>query len=342
MNIRERNQSYEDLTLINQAKFSKDTLGRKCHELEDDIRTVFMVDRDRIIHSKSFRRLKHKTQVFIQTSSDHYRTRLTHTIEVSQIARTIAVGIGLNEYLCEAIAMGHDLGHVAFAHVGEAVINDFLPGGFKHSEQSVRVVSKLEKGGKGLNLTAEVIDGILKHSGLNDTNNIPITLEGQVVRYSDKIAYVNHDIDDSIRAGLLTEEQIPKHLIDELGNSNSERINTLVHDIVNNTVKNIERGNNKVSLSDKKTQALLELRSFMFKNIYLGNVLKDERKKAGFIVENMLQYYFGNPEKMPVMYRNIADEEGKERAVADYIAGMSDDYCLSTFNRIYIPKTIVY
>lgn len=342
MNIRERNQGYEDLTLIKQAKFSKDTLGRKYQEPEDDIRTVFMVDRDRIIHSKSFRRLKHKTQVFIQTSSDHYRTRLTHTIEVSQIARTIAVGIGLNEYLCEAIAMGHDLGHVAFAHIGEAVINEFLPGGFEHSKQSVRVVSKLEKDGKGLNLTAEVIDGILKHSGLNDKKNLPITLEGQVVKYSDKIAYVNHDIDDSIRAGLLTEEQIPKHLIDELGNSNSERINTLVHDIVNNTVNNIENGQNLVSLSSAKCEALLELRSFMFKNIYLGDVLKDERKKAGFIVENMLQYYFGHPEKMPVMYRNIADEEGRERAVADYIAGMSDDYCLSMFNRIYIPKTIVY
>lgn len=342
MNIRERNQSLEELTLIKEAKCSKDTLGRRIKEQEDDIRTAFMVDRDRIIHSKSFRRLKHKTQVFIKTSSDHYRTRLTHTIEVSQVARTVAVGIRANEYLVEAIAMGHDLGHVAFAHTGEGVLNEMLKGGFRHNEQSVRVVSKLENDGKGLNLTEEVIDGILNHSGFSNDNSEAKTLEGQIVRFSDKIAYVNHDIDDSIRAGLLSEDRLPKSIVEILGKSSGERINTLVHDIVNNTLKNIENNDIRVSLSDEKGEALCELRKFMFKNIYLGDILDIERKKASFVIENVLKYYFMHPEEMPIIYRNIAEEEGIERGVADYIAGMSDDYCLSAFNKIYVPKIVIY
>ncbi|GKX65589.1 deoxyguanosinetriphosphate triphosphohydrolase [Inconstantimicrobium mannanitabidum] len=342
MNIREKNQSLEELTLIKEAKCSKDTLGRVFKEQEDDIRTVFMVDRDRIIHCKSFRRLKHKTQVFIKTSGDHYRTRLTHTIEVSQIARTIAVGIRVNEYLAEAIAMGHDLGHVAFAHTGESVLNSMLKDGFRHNEQSVRIVSKLENDGKGLNLTREVIDGILNHSGFSNEFSEAKTLEGQIVRFSDKIAYVNHDIDDSIRAGLLSEEELPKDIVEILGKSNSERIDTLVHDLVNNTIRNIENNEVKVSLSKEKGEALAELRKFMFKNIYLGDILDIERKKASFVIENVVKYYFVHPEQMPLIYRNIAEEEGIERGVADYIAGMSDDYCLSTFNKIYVPKIVVY
>ena len=217
MEIRERIENNEDLTLIPEAIHSNKSMGREIKEEADNIRTCFMVDRDRIIHCKSFRRLKHKTQVYIRTFGDHYRTRLTHTLEVAQIGRTIGAGIGLNEMLIEAIALGHDLGHVAFAHNGEEVLNEFLDGGFRHNEQSVRVVKKLEKDGKGLNLTEEVIDGILNHSGLGQKENIAKTLEGRIVKYSDKIAYLNHDIDDSIRAGLLHEEQLPKEIIKVLG-----------------------------------------------------------------------------------------------------------------------------
>ena len=239
MLVREKLEQFERLTLAPQASFSFMTKGREIKEELDDLRTCYMVDRDRIIHSKSFRRLKHKTQVYIKTFGDHYRTRLTHTLEVSQIARTIAVGIGLNETLVEAIALGHDLGHVAFAHNGEEVLNDFLEGGFRHNEQSVRVVRKLEKDGKGLNLTAEVLDGILNHSGLAKKSNIAATLEGRVVKYSDKIAYLNHDIDDSIRAGLIDKDSIPKDIVKVLGRDNSERIETLVKDIIKN--KNLVR-----------------------------------------------------------------------------------------------------
>lgn len=344
MNIRERNEELEKLFLVDGAQFSNKSLGRNCEEKKDDIRSVYMVDRDRIIHSKSFRRLKHKTQVFIRMSSDdHYRTRLTHTIEVSQIARTISVGIGLNEYLVEAIAMGHDLGHVAFAHIGEEILNDFLDEGFRHNEQSVRVVTKLEKDGNGLNLTKEVIDGILNHSGLGEENlKNANTLEGQVVRYSDKIAYLNHDIDDSIRAGFLSNDSIPKYITQELGVTNSDRIDTLVHDMVYNTRKNLENGVVKVSLTKEKEQALKELRNFMFKNIYLGEVLNEERKKARFIVQNVINYYFRHPDEMPPLYVKIAREEGVKRGVADYIAGMSDDYCLNRFSKIYMPKNIFF
>ena len=242
MIIREKIEKFEDLTLIKEASFSKYSSGRKIKEELDNVRTCFMVDRDRIIHSKSFRRLKHKTQVYIKTFGDHYRTRLTHTLEVSQVARTIGVGIGLNENLIEAIALGHDLGHVAFAHNGEEVLDSFLDEGFRHNEQSVRVVEKLENDGKGLNLTEEVIDGILHHSGLGESTTESKTLEGRIVRYSDKIAYLNHDIDDSIRAGLLTEEALPKEIIRVLGKSRSERIDTLVNDIIRETINNINDG----------------------------------------------------------------------------------------------------
>lgn len=344
MNIREKNEKLEEIRLIKEAQFSSKSLGRLRQESQDDIRSVYMVDRDRIIHSKSFRRLKHKTQVFVQTSGDdHYRTRLTHTIEVSQIARTISVGIGLNEYLVEAIAMGHDLGHVAFAHIGEEILDEFLDEGFRHNEQSVRVVKYLEKEGNGLNLTAEVIDGILKHSGLGKSKfGDDITLEGQVVRYSDKIAYLNHDIDDSIRAGLLHQEDIPKTIREELGETNSQRIDTLVRDMVYNTIKNISEGKVYVSLSEAKEQSLKELRKYMFDNVYLGEVLKDERKKARFIVENVIDYYFRHYQEMPSLYIKISNEQGIKRGVADYIAGMSDDYCLNVFRNIYMPKTYIF
>ena len=340
MIIREKIEKFEHLTLIKKASFSKYSSGRKIKEELDNVRTCFMVDRDRIIHSKSFRRLKHKTQVYIKTFGDHYRTRLTHTLEVSQVARTIGVGIGLNENLIEAIALGHDLGHVAFAHNGEEVLDSFLDEGFRHNEQSVRVVEKLENDGKGLNLTEEVIDGILHHSGLGESTTESKTLEGRIVRYSDKIAYLNHDIDDSIRAGFLTEEALPKEIIRVLGKSRSERIDTLVNDIIRETINNINDGKYGVAQSKEVKEAMIELRKFMFKNIYLGTHLKEERIKAKFVLEQLVNYYFKNSNELPDVYKKIEESEGTKRAVADYIAGMSDDYCLATFNKIYVPKFV--
>ncbi|MDY2728485.1 MAG: deoxyguanosinetriphosphate triphosphohydrolase [Clostridium sp.] len=340
MNVREKIESFERLTLIKEAIASMDSLGRIKSEPQDNIRTCFMVDRDRIIHSKSFSRLKHKTQVFIKAFGDHYKTRLTHTLEVSQIARTIGVGIGLNETLIEAIALGHDIGHVAFAHNGEEVLNKFLKNGFKHSEQSVRVVTVLEKEGKGLNLTKEVIDGIKNHSGLSNNNSK--TLEAVVVQYSDKIAYLNHDIDDSIRAKVLNEEDIPKGIIDLLGNSHSKRVDTLVCDFINTSLDNLNKGIVKVGLSAEIEKAMKDLRKFMFEKVYLSHHLKEERNKAKFVLEELIEYYMNNIYEMPKLYIKIAQKEGKERAVADYIAGMSDDYCLSLFNKIYVPKLVIY
>lgn len=342
MNVREKIENFEKLSLNKYAVLSVNSKGRLISEEEDPVRTCFMVDRDRIIHSKSFRRLKHKTQVYIKTFGDHYRTRLTHTLEVSQIARTIGVGIGLNETLIEAISLGHDLGHVAFAHNGEEVLNEFLEAGFRHNEQSVRVVKKLERNGRGLNLTAEVIDGILNHSGLGETNNIASTLEGRVVKYSDKIAYLNHDIDDSIRAKLLSEDNLPKDVVNVLGKSHSQRIETLVQDMITETAKNLETNIIDIGQSKEVKEAMVELRKYMFRNIYLDKVLKDERDKAKFILVQLLDHYCKNENELPEQYRKIAQEEGLKRAVADYIAGMSDDYCLNMFNKIFVPKFVIF
>ncbi|WP_315080167.1 deoxyguanosinetriphosphate triphosphohydrolase [uncultured Clostridium sp.] len=342
MKIREKIEYFENLTFIKEASFSSCSLGRDKKEEEDDIRTCYMLDRDRIIHSKSFRRLKHKTQVYIKTFGDHYRTRLTHTLEVAQVARNIGVGIGLNENLIEAIALGHDLGHVAFAHNGEEVLNEYLKEGFRHNEQSVRVVKKLENNGEGLNLSIEVIDGILNHSGFGGKSNKSLTLEGTVVKYSDKIAYLNHDIDDSIRAGLLKESDIPSDIKRLLGNSSNERMETLIKNFIKTSNNNIENGIKKVSLDEEIEEIMIKLRKFMFENIYLGNTLKRERDKAKFILRQLLNYYSNKPEEMPELYKNIVEKEGLKRGVADYIAGMSDDYCLSLFNRLYVPKLVIY
>ena len=342
MSVRQKIEGFEELTFIPQAQFSNKTLGREEYEENDYIRTCYMIDRDRIIHCKSFRRLKHKTQVYIKTFGDHYRTRLTHTLEVAQVARTIGVGIGLNENLIEAIALGHDLGHVAFAHSGEEVLNEFLDDGFRHNEQSVRVVKKLERNGKGLNLTAEVIDGILNHSGLAKIGNKSKTLEGSVVKYSDKIAYLNHDIDDSIRAGLLSEQELPKEAIKLLGSTNSQRIETLIIDVIKNTTESISKNIHDITLSPQIWEAMTELRQFMFKNVYLGDILNVERTKAKFILTNLIEHYVKNPQELPDRYKVILEEEGLKRAVADYIAGMSDDYCINKFNNIFIPKVVIY
>jgi len=342
MNIRQRIEKNEGNSIISFGALSLNSKGRKVVEEKDDVRTCYMVDRDRIIHSKSFRRLKHKTQVYIKTSSDHYRTRLTHTLEVAQIARTIGKGIGLNEDLIEAIALGHDIGHVPFAHNGEAVLNDILPQGFRHNENSIRVLTKIEKSGVGLNLSVEVLDGILNHSGLSSKFGKAATLEGQVVRYSDKIAYVNHDIDDSIRAGLLKETMLPIDAIKILGENHGKRIDTLVKDCIYNTLDNLEKGIIGVSLSGKVETALGELRNFMFNNIYKGEILKEERQKAQFVLTQVFTYYYNKPQAMPDFYKRIVNEEGLHIGVADYISGMSDDYCLMLFNNLYVPKFLIY
>lgn len=342
MFIREKIEHNEELVLLPCAAYSKNSRGREKREEEDEVRTCYMVDRDRIIHSKSFRRLKHKTQVYIKTWGDHYRTRLTHTLEVSQIAKTIGKGIGLNEDLIEAIALGHDIGHVAFAHNGEEVLNRLLPGGFKHNENSVRVLTKIEKLGSGLNLTKEVLDGVLHHSGFSNSLDKAFTLEGQIVRYSDKIAYVNHDIDDSIRAGILHEEDLPENFMEALGKTHGERINTLVKDCIYKTLSNIDKGIYEVSMSPCTESALIGLRSFMFENVYKGNFLKKEREKAKFVLEQVFNYFLKNPEKMPGFYMNIVNDEGLYQGVADYISGMSDDYCLLLFNEIYVPRIVIY
>ncbi|MBU3073035.1 deoxyguanosinetriphosphate triphosphohydrolase [Clostridium estertheticum] len=342
MNIRSKIETNESSTIIQYGALSINSKGREKMQEKDDLRTCYMVDRDRIIHSKSFRRLKHKTQVYIKTSSDHYRTRLTHTLEVAQIARTIGRGIGLNEDLIEAIALGHDIGHVPFAHNGEAVLNDILPKGFRHNENSIRVLTKIEKAGVGLNLSIEVLDGILNHSGLSEKFGEAATLEGQVVRYSDKIAYVNHDIDDSIRAHLLTEEMLPKGATKVLGMNHGKRIDTLVKDCIYNTINNLDTGVIGVSLTQEVGNALGDLRNFMFENIYKGEILKEERKKAQFVVTNVFEYYYKNPSAMPEFYKGIVEDEGLYIGVADYISGMSDDYCLMLFNNIYVPKLSIY
>lgn len=342
MIVREKIENNEKLILQSCASLSLNSKGRAAEEKSDEIRTCYMVDRDRIIHCKPFRRLKHKTQVYIRTFGDHYRTRLTHTLEVAQIAKTIGRGIGLNEDLIEAIALGHDIGHVAFAHNGEDVLNQLLPGGFKHNINSVRVLTKIEKQGKGLNLSMEVLDGILFHSGFGKEGTTAFTLEGQVVKYSDKIAYVNHDIDDSIRAKLLSEEELPFNSITKLGKSHSQRINTLVTNCIYNTMENISNGNNTVSLEAGIEKSLIKLRAFLFDNIYNGDILKDERDKAKFVLEQVFNYFFKNPKKMPEFYFNIVEKEGLYQGVSDYISGMSDDYCLMLFNNIYVPKIVIY
>jgi dGTPase len=342
MSIREKFEKNEELILIKGAALSKYYWGREKEEKLDDVRTPYMVDRDRIIHSKSFRRLKHKTQVYIKTWGDHYRTRLTHTLEVAQIAKTIAKGVGLNEDLVEAIALGHDIGHVAFAHNGEDVLNSLLPGGFKHNENSIRVLTRIENGGKGLNLTSEVLDGILCHSGFSEKSRKAMTLEGQVVRYSDKIAYVNHDIDDSIRAGLLKDNEIPSDLLNSLGKTHGKRIDTLVRDCIYSTLNNVETGLMEVTLSKNIGKAMSELRNFMFEYIYKGEKLKIERDKAKFVLAQVYAYFLKNPGKLPEFYKEIVEKEGLHQGVADYISGMSDDYCLLLFNDIYVPKFVIY
>lgn len=325
---RERIMANERLILSKYACRSEDSLGRKVYEKPCDFRTDFQRDRDRIIHCNSFRRLKHKTQVFLIPHGDHYRTRLTHTLEVSQIARTVACALGLNEDLCEAIALGHDLGHTPFGHDGERVLNKLLPGGFKHNLQSKRVVEVLEKDGKGLNLTAEVIDGIVAHRG---SSAPPMTLEGMVVRFSDKIAYINHDIEDAIRGGVIRQEDLPEFPLSVLGKTKSERITSLVRSLVDNS--------GEVIRFDELTEkAFGELRTFMFERVYRAAPTIAEKDKAGNIVEYLYNYFYNNKDEMPRLYVEIAERDGLEVAVGDYISGMTDEYAIDYFSRLCIPK----
>lgn len=330
MNIREISEDIEFKILSPYASFSRNSKGRMSYEEKCDIRTDFQRDRDRIIHCKAFRRLSHKTQVFISPEGDHYRTRLTHTLEVAQISKTIARALRLNEDLTEAIALGHDLGHTPFGHTGEQVLNKLLHDGFKHNVQSLRVVDILENDGKGLNLTWEVRNGILNHS----TSGNPQTLEGKIVQLSDKIAYVNHDIDDAIRGNILTEDDLPKDLVRILGSSHRVRINTMVRDIIENSL-----GKNDIKMSDDIYNATYSLRDFMFRRVYTGSEAKKGESKARQVVFQLYNYFFDNTEKMPTEFINLTKTYGKERAVADYIAGMTDKYAIIKYKEIFSKST---
>ena len=330
MTVREELEYLEHRHLNPLAAFSDQSQGRPmAEELEEaDIRTCYQRDVDRIIHSKSFRRLMHKTQVFLRPEGDHYRTRMTHTIEVSRIARTIVRALALNEDLTEAIALGHDLGHTPFGHAGESALSACLGEPFRHNEQSLRVVDVLEKNGQGLNLSHEVRMGIVGHTG----DYIPETLEGQVVRRSDQIAYVNHDIDDAVRAGILSNEDIPKEISDILGTTHSQRINTLVCDMVQ-----VSREAGCICLSPAVEDALSKLRAFMFERVYYNPVAKGEESKAKDMLTRLYEYYITHPQALPEDFQPQLSFDGMERTVCDYIAGMTDKYAVDKFAQIFIP-----
>ena len=331
MNIREQQEHREHLILSQYASFSDESRGRDREEPQCPMRTIYQRDRDRIIHCKAFRRLKHKTQVFLAPEGDYYRTRLTHTLEVAQIARSIARALCLNEDLTEAIALGHDLGHTPFGHAGERTLNSLCPVGFAHYKQSIRVVEFLEKDGAGLNLTWEVRDGIINHR----TSGNPATLEGKAVRLSDKIAYINHDIDDAIRASIFKESDIPEEFTSVLGHSTKERLNTMINDIVINSI-----GKDDIIMSEPIHDAMTRLRQFMFDSLYLNPTAKSEEAKADKLITELYRYYVDNTDKLPDTYKRFITELGErpEQVVCDYIAGMSDQYSISKFQEIFVPK----
>lgn len=331
VNIRESREEWENQYLSPFASFSSKTLGRDTEEELCDIRPEYQRDRDRILHSKAFRRLKHKTQVFLAPEGDHYRTRLTHTLEVAQIARTIARSLRLNEDLTEAIALGHDLGHTPFGHSGEKILNNLCPNGFAHYEQSVRVVEILEKDGRGLNLTKEVRDGILNHK----TSGNPSTLEGKIVRLSDKIAYINHDIDDAIRAKIFVESELPNIYTSVLGNTVRERLNLMVHDIITNSMDKPD-----IIMSPGMEDAMQGLRAWMFEHVYRSDIPKAEEGKAQQLIVSLYQYYMEHVIELPQEYLLFMVQRGesRERVVCDYIAGMSDSYAIEQFKELFVPK----
>ena len=327
--IREQLEQIERDTLCRFATLSSNSLGRVRPIEKCTVRTEFQRDRDRILHSKAFRRLKHKTQVFMAPQDDHYRTRLTHTLEVSQIARTISRSLRLNEDLTEAIALGHDLGHTPFGHACERSLNKLMPSGFAHNLHSLRVVDVLEKDYEGLNLTFEVRNGIACHTG----NQIPKTLEGQVIRLSDRIAYINHDIDDAIRAKMLKPDSLPKECINVLGNTHGERINRMILDVVENS-----KDYSSIRMSDEVWQATDELRNFLFETVYLNPLAKSEENKAKDMLAFLFEYFVKHPDKMPELYVRNMGEESVERCVCDYISGMTDRYAIDLYSELFIPR----
>lgn len=330
MNIREKQERKEQQDYSKYASLSMNSKGRVRAEEECDIRTCYQRDRDRILHCKSFRRLKDKTQVFMSPKGDHYRTRLTHTLEVSQTARTIARALDLNETLTEAIALGHDLGHTPFGHSGEYALDRLCENGFRHYEQSIRVVELLEKDGRGLNLTYEVKDGIRNHS----TANMPHTMEGKIVRLSDKIAYINHDIDDAIRGKILTEEDLPKAETEILGHTVRERINTMIRGIIR-----ASEDQDDIQMEPEIMQAMQNLRAFMFQNVYRNSICKRDDEKVFYVISGLYEYYSKHIENLPDFYRrNIELGTSVEVTVCDYIAGMTDHYAIEQFREHYEPK----
>ena len=329
MSIREQNELTEQQILSPFAALSARSKGRLRKEEKCPIRTDFQRDRDRIIHSKSFRRLKHKTQVFLSPEGDHYRTRLTHTLEVSQIARTIARALQLNEDLTEAISLGHDLGHTPFGHAGERALNDIFPPGFRHYEQSLRIVDVLEKDGKGLNLTYETRNGILCHTKGKEAD----TADGRIVRLADRIAYINHDIDDALRANVLHSEEIPSDITQILGNTTTTRINTLVMSVVTHTK------DGQVRMDEEIQSAFDRLHLFMHERVYLNDYAKHEEKKVPEFIRLMYRYFVSHPEHLPNENQRVARLESPERAVCDYLAGMTDHYAVEVFHSIFVPHS---
>ncbi len=327
LNPREKREELEKLILSPLAFPASKSLGRERAEEACTLRTCFQRDIDRIIHSKAFRRLKHKTQVFLNPEGDHYRTRMTHTLEVSRIARTIARALSLNEDLTEAIALGHDLGHTAFGHAGERALNNIHKQGFKHNEQSIRVVKKLEKNGLGLNLSREVLDGIVCHTGKTRAS----TLEGRVVALSDRIAYVNHDTDDAIRAGIISEKDIPESVVRVLGSTYSQRIDTVIKDVVASSLEDI-------TMSGPVNEAMRQFRDFMFTAVYENPRAKAEESKVEGLLQRLFDYYMEDISRLPEDYLHVAELEGCERAVCDYIAGMTDQYAVYKYNEVFIPS----
>lgn len=326
MNVRELTQQIERETLSMYATLSENSRGRREKAQLCELRTEFQRDRDKIIHCKAFRRLKHKTQVFITPEGDHYRTRLTHTLEVSQIGRTIARSLRLNEDLVEAMALGHDLGHTPFGHAGEKALNILCEGGFRHNEQSLRVVDELEK----LNLTCEVRDGILCHTGKKKAS----TPEGRVLKLADRIAYINHDIDDAIRGGIIKSDDIPEEICSVLGNSHRERIDTLVKDVIYSSMNKPQ-----IQMTESVSAAMSALRKFMFDNVYIGSAAKIEEKKVFGVISGLYRHFRENYNEIPDFIRAASEGEDCDKAVCDYIAGMSDRFALYTYENIYIPKS---
>ncbi len=338
MNIRHMLEKIESDTLVPRAARSAETRGRDREEPEDDLRPSYQRDRDRIVHCKAFRRLKHKTQVFLAPEGDHYRTRLTHVLEVTQIARTIAKSLRLNEVLTEAIGLGHDLGHSAFGHAGEAALNKLVKGGFDHYRQSVRVVEKLENDGQGLNLTIEVRDGILKHSKgqkgellRSRPKSRALTLEGDIVRISDIIAYVNHDIDDGIRAGIIAPADIPRDIRKTLGQTGGARIDRMVRDVVNAT---LACDYEMISMSPEIYEALEQLRTYMFEHMYLTPPVRDEFEKAQRMLVALFEYVTAHPEQ----FLDLSGGEPQDRLALDFLAGMTDRYAINLYTRLFLPK----